>query len=329
MREENSITNSKGRLLELMKLIYEQTDENHQLSTNDILKYFDQKGFLTNRKTVKSDMDLLNKHGIDVVVSHGSSNRYFMGERIFQLPEIKMLMDSVISSKAITENKSMVLINKLKSLVSKHQAYDLTNRISLKAGMKSVNENIYYIVDILFTAIRLKKKVEFRKYDYAVNKERIYRDGGKVYSVSPYELVSYEDKYYLIGYFDDMKGISHTRVDNIEKPKIIEEPIMAIPQWFDMGEYVISMFRMYSGPTMEVELMCSNDMMRIIIDRFGKDVQTSVINADYFKARVNVALSPIFYSWIFQFEGLIKILSPKKVRDDYYEMLKKNLNSGE
>lgn len=329
MQEENSITNSKGRLLELMKLIYEQTDENHQLSTNDILKYFDQKGFLTNRKTVKSDMDLLNKHGIDVVVSHGSSNRYFMGERIFQLPEIKMLMDSVISSKAITENKSMVLINKLKSLVSKHQAYDLANRISLKAGMKSVNENIYYIVDTLFTAIRLKKKVEFRKYDYAVTKERIYRDGGKVYTVSPYELVSYEDKYYLIGYFDDMDGISHTRVDNIEKPKIIEEQIMAMPQWFDMGEYIVSMFRMYSGPIMEVDLICENCIMRIIIDRFGKDVQTSVINAEHFKVRVNVALSPIFYSWIFQFEGLIKIISPKKVRDDYYEMLRKNLNSGE
>jgi predicted DNA-binding transcriptional regulator YafY len=326
MRDENSITNSKGRLLELIKLLYMQTDENHQLSTNDILKYFADKGFLTNRKTVKSDIDLINKHGLDVVVTHGSSNSYFMGDRIFQIPEIKMLMDSVISSKAITENKSMVLINKLKSLVSEYQAKDLANRISLKAGIKSNNENIYYIVDVLYSAIRLKKKVVFRKYDYAVNKEIIYRDGGKVYSVSPYELIWYEDKYYLIGYFDDMNGISSTRVDNIETPKIIEDDSMAAPQWFDMGEYVVSMFRMYSGPMEEVELMCENSMMRIIIDRFGKDIQPSVINADYFKVKVNVAMSPIFYSWIFQFDGLIKIISPKKVRDGYYELLKKNLS---
>jgi len=327
MRGKNQTLSSKSRLLELIKLLYEQTDEDHQFTTNDILEYMSNKGMVTNRKTVKADIDLLNQYGIDIIVTHSMSNSFFMGERVFQIPEIKMLMDSVISSKAITEHKSTVLLNKLKSLVSVHQAEELSDRICFRTGIKSSNENIYYTVDAIHNAIRLKKKIQFRKYDYSVTKERIYRDNGKVNVVSPYELVWYEDKYYLIGYFEDIKGVSNFRVDNIETPTIMPDDAIPIPLWFDMGEYVISMFRMYAGPVTEVELKCDNSLMRVIIDRFGKEIPTSVMDSQNFRTQVNVALSPIFYSWIFQFSGMIKIIAPKRVRDEYTKMLKQNLSS--
>ncbi len=326
MKGENKALNSKSRLLELLKLLYEKTDENHQLTTYDILEHLKKKGMVTNRKTVKADIELLIEFGMDIIISHKLSNSYFIGERVFQVPEIKMLMDSVISSKAITEHKSTVLLNKLKSLVSVHQAEELSERICFRTGIKSSNESIYYTVDAIHNAIRLKKKIRFRKYDYSVTKERIYRDSGKINIVSPYELVWYEDKYYLIGYFDDINGVSHTRVDNIETPVILTDDSFPIPLWFDMGEYVVSMFRMYAGPMAEVELKCDNTMMRVIMDRFGKDVPTSVIDRQNFRTRVTVALSPVFYGWIFQFDGLIRIISPKHVRDEYVRMLKQNLN---
>lgn len=326
MRGDKQAISSKSRLLELYRLLFEQTDEEHQLTTNEILEHLKNKGMITNRKTVKSDIDLLNKYGADIVITHSTSNSYFMAERLFQIPEIKMLMDSVISSKAITELKSSVLINKLKSLVSVHQAAELSHRVCFKTRIKSSNEKIYYTVDAIHNAIKRKKKIQFRKYDYSINKERIYRDNGKIYIVSPYELAWYEDQYYLIGFFEDINGVSHTRVDSIETPEIIEDDINTIPAWFDMGEYVVTMFKMYAGPMTDVDLICDNSLMRIIIDRFGFDVPTSVIDSQHFKTQVHVALSPIFYSWIFQFSGMIKIISPKRVRDEYTKMLKQNLN---
>ena len=325
MQQENLITSGKDRLLKILSLLYEKTDETHQLSTNDILEHLQSKGMLTNRKTVKNDIEVLNNHGIDIVVTHGICNSYFMGDRIFQIPEIKMLMDSVMSSRAITEHKSEVLIDKLKSLVSVHQAAELSESMCFKSAIKSSNENIYYIVDTIHTAIRFNKKIQFRKYDYTVSKERIYRENGKLYTVSPYELVWFEDRYYLIGFFEDLQSVSSTRVDNIEMPKILTEDSHAIPSWFDMGEYVLSMFRMYAGPMAEVELTCENSMMRIILDRFGKDVETSVVNEESFTTKVTVSVSPTFYGWIFQFGGLIRITSPKTICDEYLNMIEQNL----
>lgn len=325
MQQENTITSGKDRLLEILSLLYEKSDENHQLSTNDILNHLQNKGMLTNRKTVKNDIEILNKHGIDIVITHGLSNTYFMGDRIFQMPEIKMLMDSVMSSRAITEHKSEVLIDKLKSLVSVHQAAELSESMCFKSAIKSSNENIYYIVDTIHNAIKLNKKIQFRKYDYNVLKERTYRDNGKLYVVSPYELVWFEDRYYLIGFFEDSGLVSSTRVDNIEMPSILLEDSHAIPSWFDMGEYVLSMFKMYAGPMSEVELICENSMMRIILDRFGKNVETSVINEEHFKVKVTVSISPTFYGWVFQFGGMIRISSPKTVCDEYLNMIEQNL----
>lgn len=312
---------NKNRLILLLRLLYESTDENNPLTANEIVKCFKDQGISVNRRTVMSDIEMLTESGIDIITVRSTQNRYFWGERQFQLPELKLLVDAVASSKFITEKKSTELIKKLTGLTSKGQAAELNRHLYTANRIKPDNEAIYYIVNDLNDAISGCRKVQFKYLEYTADKKKVFRNHGELYEISPFALLWNEDHYYFIGYSDKHEKVVKFRVDRMYKPKITEIEATPIPLDFDIADYSKKIFEMYDGEETTVELQCDNSLMKVVIDRFGEDVDTKSMSDGTFLARLTVSASPTFYGWVFQFAGLMKIVSPKAVKEQYEEML--------
>lgn len=311
----------KNRLICLFRILYDETDENNQMSTGELLERLNDCGLHADRKTLRNDIDLFIDNGIDIVVVKSSPNRYFWGDRLFQLPELKLLIDAVSSSRFITAKKSSELIGKLTSLASMYQAEALDRHIFAANRVKSLNENVYYVVDIINDAINENKKMRFLYFEYTAEKKRVYRNNGEEYTLSPYALYWSDDFYYVVGYCDKHRNVSQFRVDRMCSPIIIDADAVPQPRDFDVADYSKKIFEMYNGEDVAVELECINSLMKYVIDRFGEDVNTRVSTPETFIAHVTVCLSPTFYSWVFQFGGKVRILSPKKARREYIGMI--------
>lgn len=310
----------KRRILVLLKLLYEHTDEDHQITSDQLIDYLRENGVPANKKTLKNDLDLMVDSGIDIVTVASKPNRYFWGDRQFEIPELKLLIDAVSSSRFITEKKSRTLSRKLTGLASENQRNELNRHIYATNRVKSSNESIYYSVDTVNEAISRNRKIAFQYTEYDVDKKKILRNGGEVYELSPYALFWNEDYYYVVGFSEKHGNVSVFRADRLHRPEILDEEAVKQPDDFDLDDYSRQIFEMYDGEEVKVQLECRAYLMKYIIDRFGEDVKTRRISNDLFAAEVEVALSPTFYGWVFQFGGDVKILSPQKAADEMAEM---------
>ena len=317
----SSIRN-KQRLLRLLKYLYENTDESNPVSTPELVKLFRAEDAHASRKTVKDDIDVLKGEGFDIVTVRSRHNSFFMAGRTFELPEVKLLIDAVSSSRFITPEKSAALIGKLTGMVSRAQAEKVRRHLYTADHVKSNNRQIYYIVDAITDAINEGKKISFQYFEYNGLKEKCLRHDGAKYSVSPYALVWDDNHYYLCGFSDSRQQIVNFRVDRMCNTGVTDEAAVPLPEDFSIEEYVRRQFHMFAGDEIEVTLECSEDMMKYIIDRFGEDVETWRVTEDTFRAKVSVADSPTFYGWVFPFEGKIRIVGPDEIRDKYRAMIK-------
>ena len=313
---------NKQRPFRLLKYLYENTDEEHPISTTELVKIFVAEDAHAKRKTVKDDIDVLVGEGFDVVTVRGRNNSFFLGTRKFELPEVKLLIDAVSSSRFISAEKSETLISKLTDMVSRHQAEKVCRHLYTAEHVKADNKQIYYIVDAVTDAINEGKKIRFQYFDYDGKKEKCLRHDGAEYSVSPYALVWDDSHYYMCGYSDAKQMIVNYRVDRMCNTEIKDEKAVALPEGFSMDDYVRKQFHMFAGDETEVVLECRDDMMKYIIDQFGEEVETRKVSEDTFQAKVHVADSPTFYGWVFPFEGKIQIVEPEEIREKYHEMVK-------
>lgn len=316
--------NTKTRLLLILELLYKTTDEEHPISTVGIMEYLEERGFSIDRKTLASDIKILTDMNYDIVTVKSSPNKYFWGNRNFEIPELKMLIDAVSSSRFITKKKSEELIQKIAALAGDSQYAQMKRHIVATGRAKSDNKKIYYIVDTITDAINQKKKIQFKYTEYNAEKEKVFRHDGEIYTLSPYVLYWNEDYYYVVGYSDKHESVSAFRVDRLHNPKLIDEQRMPKPKNFKIDDYANKIFKMYDGDEVMVELECQNALMKYIIDRYGLDVETWRNTENTFIAKVPATLSPTFYSWIFQFAGDIKILGPEKAFQGYMSLLKKS-----
>ena len=310
MTDEKNKDIVKRRILTLLRLLYEETDEDHPLDTFQILEYLKEQGVPANRKTLKSDLDALVDAGMDIITISSKPNRYFWGERVFEMPELKLLIDAVSSSRFITQRKSRELSEKLATFAGSGQRDQLERHLFASKRVKSGNELIYYTVDSINEAISQGKKIAFKYTEYDGAKHIRFRNDGEVYELSPYALFWNEDFYYVVGYSEKHGNVSSFRVDRLHKPEVLEEKAVPAPSDFDLQDYSRRIFEMYDGEAVRVTLECKNELMKYVIDRFGEEVETRVLDQDRFLAEVEVALSPTFYAWVFRFAGDIKILSP-------------------
>lgn len=316
-------TNQKLKLLYLLKIFQNETDELHGIKMSTIINKLESNGISAERKSIYSDIESLKEFGYDIIYDN-NTYEYYLGEREFETPELKLLVDSVQSSKFITEKKSLNLIKKLEGFTSVHNAHKLSRQLFISDRIKALNETIYYGVDALHDAITAQKQVSFKYYSYNLDKEKQYRNKGEKYVVSPYSLAYSEDNYYLICRYPKYPNLSHFRVDRMTDIVITDQSCDNLKEImgenFNIGKYSVELFGMYAGNADYVELICDNTLINPIIDRFGIDIPIRKFDNNNFVTSVKVNIGPAFFAWIFMFEGKVDILSPDNIKERYKEM---------
>ena len=320
---------TKPRILYLLRILEQYTDEEHPLTTKQLIdKLQDEYGISAHRTTLTKDIAALQEFGVDIVTVHSTQSKYFIGSRKFELPELKLLIDAVESSRFITAKKSESLIRKIHTLTSQRQVSKLRRNNYVVDRIKPDNEQIYYIVDTINDAINEGKQISFQYYDYSGLKKKVLKNKGEIYKLSPYKLIWSGDYYYVIGYSEKKGKVINFRVDRIAAaPTILSENAIPVPKDFDLENFTKEVFFMFSGDEVEVDLQCDNSLMKTMIDRFGENVKTLAYDMTSFRLITEVSVSPTFFGWVFGFDGKVKILGPKNVKEQYYKMISEAMNS--
>ena len=308
--------NQKLKLLYLIKIFTEDTDDQHALTLPQIVEKLDAYGVSAERKTLYQDFELLRDFGFDIIGQQARRNFYYhMGNRRFELPELKLLVDSVQSAKFITDKKSNALIKKLEGMVSKYEARKLQRQVIISGRIKAMNESIYYNVDKLHEAIGTDRQIRFKYFRWNINKEMELRKDGAWYQVSPWALMWDDENYYLVGYDAEDGKIKHYRVDKMWRISVADRKREGKEQFkaFNMPRYTKSLFGMFGGEEVKVTLEAENGMVGILLDRFGKDIPVKPVDADHFRTSVVVAVSSQFLGWIMALGDGVKIIGPDKV----------------
>ena len=308
--------NQKLKLLYLIKIFTEDTDDQHALTLPQIVEKLDAYGVSAERKTLYQDFELLRDFGFDIIGQQARRNFYYhMGNRRFELPELKLLVDSVQSAKFITDKKSNTLIKKLEGMVSKYEARKLQRQVIISGRIKAMNESIYYNVDKLHEAIGTDRQIRFKYFRWNIKKEMELRKDGAWYQVSPWALMWDDENYYLVGYDAEDGKIKHYRVDKMWRISVADRKREGKEQFkaFNMPRYTKSLFGMFGGEEVKVTLEAENGMVGILLDRFGKDIPVKPVDADHFRTSVVVAVSSQFLGWIMALGDGVKIIGPDKV----------------
>lgn len=319
----------KLKILYIMQLLLEKTDEEHIVTTQQIVDYLNTNGITAERKSIYTDIEMLIDYGMDIIKVKGRPWGYYLASRQFELAELKLLVDAVQSSKFITTKKSRELIGKLETLCSHDQAKLLHRQVVVTNRNKTVNESIYYNVDMIYNAIAANEKIRFQYFEWNVNKEIKLRREGAYYTVSPWLLTWDDENYYLIA-FDDRSGmIRHYRVDKMLHIELLKEVREGKNQFdnFDIAGYSKKTFGMFAGEEETVTLCCERSLTGVMIDRFGTDVAMRAKDENHILARVNVAVSRQFFGWITGLGAAVTIESPQQVVISYREYLKEILKA--
>ena len=312
--------NQKLKLLYLMRLFLERTDEAHPVTVPELIAALGQYGVSAERKSLYDDFEALRHFGLDIVQNGG---KYYVGSRDFELPELKLLVDIVQSSKFITEKKTLSLIKKLEGLASVHDARRLQREVYVRNRVKSMNESVYYNVDEISGAIQQDRAIRFRYFEYTPRKERRFRRDGRFYEASPYALLCDDENYYLLAWDDAAKQMKHYRVDKMTaiSPKRTARQGKEAFQALDMSAYGKSVFGMFGGAAQQVRIRFAGHLAGAVIDRFGKEVVLAVEDETHFIATLPVVVSPQFFGWVVGFGAEAEVLSPPDVRQELYDYL--------
>lgn len=316
--------NQKLKMLYLVKIFCEETDDLHALTMPQIVAKLAGYGVNADRKTLYEDFKLLREFGIDIIAEKsGHSHYYHIGSRDFELPELKLLVDSVQSAKFITDRKSQQLIKKLEALVSKYEGSKLHRQVLISGRIKTMNESIYYNVDKIHEAIGSNRQIRFKYFDYNLKKEMVARYDGRWYQFSPWALMWDDERYYLVGYDAKHESIIHYRVDKMTEIGIVDEPREGQESFkkFNIAHYTNTLFGMYAGDETKVTLEAANNMINVLIDRFGKDIIIAPVDDEHFRTTVTVAVSRQFLGWIMSLDGDVRIVAPGSVVDRMKEMI--------
>lgn len=315
---------SKERILALLKILFEQTDDKQALTMEQILSALEDSGISAERKAVYRDFEALNKAGIEVSRQRCKPVRYYLGKRPFTRSELLLLIDAVQGSKFITTRQSASLVKAIKSLGSKSQARGLEKRVFVGGRIKSQNDSVFRNVDAIQEAIAAKRKVTFTYASYDCSANVRLRNDGKTYTQTPVQLMYSDGFYYLVCFSDKYGDFANYRVDRMRNIAVSDERASrnAAIATFDVNEYDRRVFGMYSGESSQVVLRVEESAMNSIVDRFGRDVQ--VDDMDDGTARVSVAVmgTPVFFGWLSQFGGRVVIEQPVALRQEYATYLR-------
>ncbi|MGI5888083.1 MAG: helix-turn-helix transcriptional regulator [Oscillospiraceae bacterium] len=316
--------NSKLKILYIMKYLENETDENHGVTMEQILKYLRTCGIDAERKSIYSDIDLLKEFGMDIGSERqGRSTIYKLLSRKFEVPELKLLADAIGSSKFVTMKKSVQLIEKLSGEASVYDAAKIKREVFVDGRIKTMNESIYYSVDCIHNAIQTNKKLGFKYFDYSMEKQRVYRKNGNDYFVTPVALLYADDNYYLAAYTKERNKVHNYRVDRMVQVYVTDEDgdDNEVIRAFDAAEYMKEQFSMFGGIRQKVDMMFDKSLVNVVVDRFGTDVIMEKVDDERFIVHINVEVSPAFFAWVFMFGNKAKLIGPEEVVNSFDAML--------
>lgn len=311
-------SNQRLKPLYVMDYLLKNSDEEHPVTMKQILSYLESQGIPAERKSVYGDIEALSDYGLDIIQTGSTrSAAYYVASRSFELPELKLLVDSVQSSKFITHKKTGTLIRKIEKLASIHEAQLLQRQVYVANRIKTMNESIYYNVDEIHNGISKNKQIRFKYFRYNVKKEKEYRRDGAYYQVSPFALTWDDENYYMVAYDSEFGEIRHYRVDKMEKITVTNDDRDGIEVYkaLDMAVYAKKVFGMFAGSEQKVKLRFENDLVGAVLDRLGRDVLIVPDGEAHFTVISDVVVSPQFFAWVSGFGNQVRIISPESVVD--------------
>ena len=311
--------NQKLKILHILDYLQKNSNEDRLVTAQELIRMLDQKGIRCDRKTVYSDIAALQDYGVDIVSVPGKNGGYYIASRIFELPELKLLIDAVQSSKYLTQKKSRELIEKLCMQCNEQDASLMKRSVLVSGRVKSMNETIYYNVDAIQEAISQNKQITFRYFDWGMDRRRHYRE--KEYVASPYGLCQDNENCYLLAH-SERYGVTSYRVDRMSDIALSTQARTPCPELTGkaLTEHANRLFQMYSGDAVNVKMRFHKSLINVVIDRFGKDIMLIPDGEDHFNFTVNVAVSPMFLSWVMGFGSKAKILYPQAVVDQCMDL---------
>ncbi len=307
--------NQKLKIFYILDYLEKNSHQDHLVRASDLIAMLDrQHNISCDRKTVYSDIAALQEYGVDIVSIPGKNGGYYIASRNFELPELKLLIDAVQSSRYLTEKKSRELIEKLCRECNEQDAKLMTRNVLVSGRVKSMNETIYYSVDAIQEAIAQNRQISFRYFDWDFGGKRKYRE--KPYIASPYGLCQDNENCYLLA-LSERYGITSYRVDRMSDIQLTDDPRTPCPELTGkaLTDHANRLFQMYSGDAVSVKMRFHKSLLNVVIDRFGKDTMLIPDGEEHFNFTVPVAVSPMFLSWVIGFGSKAKILHPQSVAD--------------
>lgn len=311
----------KLKLLYLLKILTEQSDEEHCMGAQALIDALAEYGIRAERKSIYDDISQLAEFGYDIVLTKAKAGGgYYLAGREFELAELKLLVEAVQASRFLTMKKSRELIGKIEKLASRAEAGQLQRQVYVANRIKTANESIYYIVDDIHRAIQRNEQISFQYLEWNLEKELVPRKDGKRYQISPWALTCKDENYYLIGHDGEADAIKHFRVDKMGQIRVLAgvgREGAALFERFDIAAYANKTFGMFGGKEEIVTLEFENRLIGVVMDRFGKEVPVRKRDAGHFSVRVQVALSGQFYGWLTGLGVGARIIAPVEIAEEY------------
>lgn len=312
------------RTLLTLKCLWEESTKERYVTCSDIMRYLEKHGLKApSRTTIYKDIDQLKKFGIDIRQYKGTQNHYWIEDRVFKTEELQLLIDAVQAAQFISKKVSNGIIDKLSVFVAPENKEIIDRKLLVESRPKSTNDKIFENVNTLQRAISRKKKVNFQYVDFNQKQKKVYRHDGQVYTVSPFSILWNGENYYMIGWSDNRDIVACFRVDRMDNVYVKDEKAHSKPKGYKEQNYYSQVFSMYDGPECEIRLLCRNDMMNTIIDRFGTGVKTEIFDRERFSVVTTVHLSNNFYGWLCALAGKVKLVYPQSAVDELHELIQK------
>lgn len=314
----------KQKILYVLDFLEKNATQEQPVTAVDLISMLKTHGIEAERKSIYSDISALKEFGVDIITLPGRSGGWYIGMRNFEVPEVKLLIDAVQSSRFLTEKKSRELIEKLCTLCNEEDARLMRQNIWVSGRVKSMNESIYYSIDAIGEAIAKGKQITFRYFNYGIDGQRVYRD--REYTASPYGLCQDNENCYLLAH-SPRHGVTSYRVDRMADIQLLERTRVPCPELTgkNLYDYASRRFRMYAGTPVEVKLRFHRDLTNVVIDQFGKNTMLFPDGEDHFVFTVRVDESPMFLSWVMGFGSKAEILYPERVKNACRELCREVL----
>lgn len=318
----------KIKLLYVMNILLNETDENHPLNANDIIARLDEMGIVAERKSIYSDISVLLEYGLDIEKSEEYKGGYYIASKSFELAELKILVDAISSSRFISEKKANELVERVAALGNVHDAKELSRQVVVANRNRGRNDKIFYAIDTIYRCIDNNHKMSFKYFNWNAKKDKEYKYNGEAITVSPACLLWFDENYYLVAYSDKRSDIRYYRVDKLEECEELDdrrEGVAGIDKK-KIAAIARNSFGMYQGKTQTVSITCDNSIVGVFIDRFGQDI---TINDRKGKSNIRVELEvgPQFFGWLSGLGDQAYIDGPKEVRDEYKSYVEKILKN--